>query len=1020
MKRRVLSLRIAALLHSGCFLGGIALLTPFAAQASCDNQTPATGQTVTCDATAPDYDPDPVIAAVGSNNVVVNVLADGGIRTMDTGAVVIRDQSQINNAGGIAVNGGGAFDSVTSTGVGNTVTNTSSAGIVSQSGNGVVMLAGGTVNNNGLISANNGIGVAFSGTEAGILFNTGSIVGFATAVSFGAANDQFTMGGGVIDGAVNQGGGNDTLTFLGGQLGIVNQGDGNDIMRVAGGFTIGNVQQGSGTDDFAMTGGAIQSLSQGDNVDNFNMSNGYIVGFFEDGDIAHMSGGHIGRVDMKLDNNLFDMSGGKINGNLVAGFGNDTIILSNGYIGGNVSVSGGQDSVTVTGGTIGGQVRVSAGDDTFNWDGGGIIYGAIDLGDGTDTAVLRDLTAANLGATPSLSGGLGVDSLTFNNVTSAGVARFQNWETVNATNDTELTFDGNLTLGDSGSGSGTLSVDATSTLFAGGIDAAVLAAGGGLVNVTNTGRIDLTNGAAGANAFTIAGNYVGNGGTVFLQTVLGGDGSPSDKLVISGGTASGTTGLGIVNLGGAGAATTQDGILVVQTINGGTTAANAFGLDGAVAAGAYEYFLFHGGTGVGTENNWYLRSTLGALPAPSDNGEPPVPTPPEPPTAPPPPLEYPPPGPDEPEQPIPPVPALPPPPPPEAPPPSPPPPVDPPTQPAPIPGPNSRPPTPGAEAATGDVIPLFRIETPTYAVVPPAAHELGLATLGTFHERQGEQPLLQGKGGLRSAWARVVGQDLERDWSGTVSPTFDGSLWGVQIGAALYARQADDGRRDDFGLFVGRTRMDGDVRGFALGWNNLTVGETELDDTHLGFYWTHVAPNGAYLDAVLIGSRFDGDAKSDRGLGVDIDGDGTTVSLEGGYPFALGENWSLEPQAQVIWQKLSFEDKRDAFSNISFDAEDSVTARVGLRLVGNDESARWRPYLKANFWHGFSGIDQVSFGADRIDSEQKFDAFEFGGGLIARISDNASFYAVVDYSIDADDDEERKVLEGNLGLRISW
>lgn len=1019
MKRRVLSLRIAGLLQSGCFLGGIALLAPFAAQASCDNQTPATGQTATCDAAAPNPDPDPVVAAVGSNNVIVNVLAGGGIGTVNADAVVVRDQSQVNNAGNIAVTAG-TFNGITSTGAGNTITNSAGATISSQGGNGIAMQNGGTVVNDGTIVAQTGNGILFGGTTAGVVINRGTITGAAAGVSFGAGNDRLEMLGGAINGTVNQGAGADTFILSGGQLGVVNQGDGNDVAQVSGGTATGNVQQGAGTDDFAMTGGQIQSLSQGDNIDNFNMSSGRIVGFFEDGDIARMSGGRIGRVDMKLDNNLFDMSGGTIDGNLVAGFGNDTIILSNGYIGGNVSVSGGQDSVTVTGGTIGGEVRVSAGNDSFNWNGGGIIYGAIDLGDGDDTATLSDLTAANLGATPSLSGGLGADSLTFNNATSAGIARFQNWETVDATNDTELTFDGNLILGDSGSGTGTLSVDATSTLFAGGIDAAVLAAGGGLVNVTNAGRIDLTNGAAGANAFTIAGNYVGNGGTVFLQTVLGGDGSPSDKLVISGGTASGTTGLSVLNLGGAGAATTQDGILVVQTINGGTTAANAFGLDGAVAAGAYEYFLFHGGNSAGTENNWYLRSTLGPAPAPSDDDEPPAPTPPEPPAAPPPPLDHPPPGPDEPEPPVPPEPAPPPPPAPEAPPPSPPPPVDPPTQPAPIPGPNSTPPTPGAEAATGDVIPLFRIETPTYAVVPPAAHELGLATLGTFHERQGEQSLLQGKDGLPSAWARVVGQDLERDWSGTVSPTFDGSLWGVQIGAALYARQADDGRRDDFGLFVGRTRMDGDVRGFALGWNNLTVGKTELDDTHLGFYWTHIAPNGAYLDAVLIGSRFDGDAKSDRGLGVDIDGDGTTVSLEGGYPFALGENWSLEPQAQVIWQKLSFDGKRDAFSSVSFDAEDAVTARVGLRLIGNDESARWRPYLKANFWHGFSGTDRVSFGTDRIDSEQKFDAFEFGGGLIARIGDKATFYAVVDYTIDAGEDEERKVLEGNLGLRIAW
>ena len=82
-KRRQLALRIASLLRSGYFLSSFALLAPFAAQASCDNQTPATGQTATCDANAPNPDSDPVVAAIGSNSVIVNVLAGGGISTIN-------------------------------------------------------------------------------------------------------------------------------------------------------------------------------------------------------------------------------------------------------------------------------------------------------------------------------------------------------------------------------------------------------------------------------------------------------------------------------------------------------------------------------------------------------------------------------------------------------------------------------------------------------------------------------------------------------------------------------------------------------------------------------------------------------------------------------------------------------------------------------------------------------------------------------------------------------------------------
>lgn len=63
--------------------------------------------------------------------------------------------------------------------------------------------------------------------------------------------------------------------------------------------------------------GTIASLQQGGDFDKFFMSGGTITGAFEEGDEAKMTGGTIGRVDMKLANNVFDMSGGTIIGNLV-------------------------------------------------------------------------------------------------------------------------------------------------------------------------------------------------------------------------------------------------------------------------------------------------------------------------------------------------------------------------------------------------------------------------------------------------------------------------------------------------------------------------------------------------------------------------------------------------------------------------------------------------------------------------------------------------------------------------------
>ena len=104
-------------------------------------------------------------------------------------------------------------------------------------------------------------------------------------------------------------------------------------------------------------------------------------------------------------------------------------------------------------------------------------------------------------------------------------------------------------------------------------------------------------------------NYIGEGGQIRLNTFLAGDGSPSDLLLIDGGTATGTTTTVIPgNTGGGGALTTGDGILVVDALNGGTTAPGAFA--GTAEAGPYEYLLSRGGSTPGSENDWFLRNTL--------------------------------------------------------------------------------------------------------------------------------------------------------------------------------------------------------------------------------------------------------------------------------------------------------------------------------------------------------------------------------------------------------------------------
>jgi outer membrane autotransporter protein len=105
-------------------------------------------------------------------------------------------------------------------------------------------------------------------------------------------------------------------------------------------------------------------------------------------------------------------------------------------------------------------------------------------------------------------------------------------------------------------------------------------------------------------------NYLGVGGVIGLNTYLGNDSSPSDRLVIDGGHASGNSPLSIRNTVGAGALTVANGILVVDAINGGTTAPGTFSLANSVVAGPYAYTLFRSSVDASNAQAWYLRSTL--------------------------------------------------------------------------------------------------------------------------------------------------------------------------------------------------------------------------------------------------------------------------------------------------------------------------------------------------------------------------------------------------------------------------
>lgn len=174
----------------------------------------------------------------------------------------------------------------------------------------------------------------------------------------------------------------------------------------------------------------------------------------------------------------------------------------------------------------------------------------------------------------------------------------------------DLTLRGGSTLtGVIGGGAATVLEGGAAWQLTGSSDVASLRNAGSIAFAAPAG--------AGFKTLTVRGDYTGADGVLAINTLLGDDPSPTDRLVVQGATRGRTT-LTVRNAGGAGAPTVE-GIRVVQ-VDGPSD--GVFTLQGRAVAGAYEYRLYQGGVADPADGDWYLRSqTL----APAAGGETAVP-----------------------------------------------------------------------------------------------------------------------------------------------------------------------------------------------------------------------------------------------------------------------------------------------------------------------------------------------------------------------------------------------------------
>jgi outer membrane autotransporter protein len=515
----------------------------------------------------------------------------------------------------------------------------------------------------------------------------------------------------------------------------------------------------------------------------------------------------------------------------------------------------------------------------------------------------------------------------------------------------------------------------------------------------------------------VDGSYVGNNGRLVLNTILGGDDSPSDKLVLNGGTATGRTELEIHNVvEGMGAETFRNGIPVVVALNGATTAPNAFELTGEVRDGAFDYDLFRGGVEGTNPQDFFLRNSFAV-------GEPP----PEPPFVPEP-GEQPPPG-------------------------------KPGTAPPSVPDGVPDPPEPGQEPGAGlpviptnpfptdpplfplppGIYPVIGPELATEGVVQPIARQMGFEMLGTLHERIGDTLTIENagpdaEGWGRSGWARFFGQQIDNKYEAYADPSVNGRLFGVQAGFDILRASFIPGHRDVAGVYFAYGNSEMDVNGLvtnaaANGYVFTRTGTLNLYGYSGGAYWTHYGPSGWYVDAVFQGTVYNGNATT-QDANLPTNGSGIITSLEVGYPIPIPlsvvPRFILEPQGQILWQHTSFRQAFDGLSEVGLGSTSGATGRLGLRAQSSiitQNGQVWQPYVRANLWQNWGGASTTSFAGDQVPLLQESTQLEFAGGVTYKYSPLLSFYAQAGYEFAVGGDTDggkRQGVKGDIGLRLTF
>lgn len=447
-------------------------------------------------------------------------------------------------------------------------------------------------------------------------------------------------------------------------------------------------------------------------------------------------------------------------------------------------------------------------------------------------------------------------------------------------------------------------------------------------NLTNSGRIVLnpTSRSAG-NSLIINGNYTGTVDSILsLSSVLAGDNSLTDRLVVTGDT-NGESTLNITNENGVGGQTLEG----LQLVSVGGNSNAIFRQGSRIVAGVYDYTLRKGNTS-GTDNKgWYLTSY-----ATPDNTSIPMTN----------------------------------------------------LTPA-ITGTTSVPMT-TLLPATGITMHMVRPEAASYSANLLAANTMfNLSLHDRASETLYQDALTTSKVGTTSLWLRNEGGRNTFSLSDGQNKTA-ANRYVMQVGGNVLNVSANDNDRYDLGVMAGYASQyssahnnltghdsKGSVHGYSIGFNGT-------------WYQNIADNNGLHIDSWLQYGWFNNEVKGQDLPPETYKSQGLMTSLETGYALCLAvwksaENtdnaFFVEPNAQIVWMGVKADEhEEDNGTQVSGYGDNNVQTKLSLRTYLNSKSVlnkdtirEFQPFVDVRWIHNtqqtgvsMNGVTEHVIGARNV------------------------------------------------------